>query len=104
NIRTFRAHEECAIRISLRTKILVAILAAVVISNGLTMWVVHDRLLAGARREAARQASAQAAQVRALYNQRIATLAAEGEAISLYPAVISAVADDYVMPFLQWSA
>lgn len=98
------ARKENAIRISLRTKILVAMLAAVVISNGLTMWVVHDRLLAGARREAARQASAQAAQVRALYSQRIATLAAEGEAISLYPAVISAIADGNATPFRQWSA
>jgi len=99
-----RAREECAILFSLRTKILVAILATVVVSNGLTMWVVHDRLLAGARREAARQAYAQAAQVRALYNQRIATLTAEGEAISLYPAVISAIADGNVMPLRQWSA
>lgn len=91
------------IRISLRTKILVAILAGVIISNGLTIWVVRDRLLAGTRREAARQAYDQAAQVHALYSQRIATLTAEGEAISLYPAVISAIAEGNVTPFLQWS-
>ncbi len=90
--------------ISLRVKILIAILTAVVISNGLTMWAVHDRLLVGARREAAHQAYTQVAQVQALYRQRIATLSAEGEAMSLYPAVIYAIADDNVTPFLQWSA
>lgn len=55
------------IRISLRIKILVAILTAMIISNGLTMWAVQDRLLVSAQREATRQASAQTAQVHALY-------------------------------------
>ncbi len=90
-------------RVGLRTKILLAILTAVIISDGVTTWVVHDKLLAGAQREAANQARAQAAQVQALYNERVATLAAEGEAISLYPAVIAAIAQGNVQPLLQWS-
>lgn len=91
-------------RVSLRMKIQIAILAAVIVSDGVATWVVHDRLLAGTQREAARQAQAQAAQVHALYGEHVATLAAEGEAISLYPAVIAAIGDGNVAPLAQWSA
>ena len=91
-------------RVSLRTKILLAIVATMLVGDGVATWVVHDKLLAGAHREATSQAYAQAAQVRALYDERVATLAAEGEAISLYPAVIAAIAQGNVQPLLQWSA
>lgn len=91
-------------RISLRTKILMAILTAVVVSDGIAIWVVHDRLRAGARQEAQQQALARTEQVQALYRERTATLAAEGEAVSLYPAVIAAIGDGNAAPLLQWSA
>jgi signal transduction histidine kinase len=89
---------------SLRTKILLALLATVALTTALAGWAVNGRILAGARREADRQARAQAEQVRALYLQRGATLAAEGEAVSLYPAVIAALADGNAQPLLRWSA
>src|SRR5262249_3242572 len=69
-------------RVSLRSKILVAILTAVVVSDGIAIWVVHDRLRDGARQEAQQQAQARTEQVQALYRERTATLAAEGEAVS----------------------
>jgi two-component system phosphate regulon sensor histidine kinase PhoR len=88
---------------SLRTRILAAILAAVILTDLLAVWAVNDRMLAGVRREADNQARAQAAQVRALYAERAATLAAEGEAVSFYPAVITALGDGNATPLLQWS-
>src|SRR6266849_2191253 len=91
------------LRISLRTKILIAVLAAVIATDALGTWAVNDRLLAGARQEADQQAQAQMAQTRALYAERAATLAAEGEAVSLYPAVIAALVDGNPKPLLQWS-
>jgi sensor histidine kinase regulating citrate/malate metabolism len=77
---------------SLRTRITVAMLALVALTVALAAWAVNDRIEAGARREADGQAMAQAAQVRALYQERAATLAAEGEVVSFYPAVIAAIA------------
>ena len=91
------------LRISLRTKILFAVLTAVIATDALGTWAVNDRLLTGARQEADRQAQAQMAQTRALYAERAATLAAEGEAVSLYPAVIAALVDGNPKPLLQWS-
>jgi two-component system phosphate regulon sensor histidine kinase PhoR len=88
---------------SLRTRILAAILATVIITDLLAVWAVNDRMLAGVRREADTQARAQAAQARALYTERSATLAAEGETVSFYPAVISALGDGNAAPLLQWS-
>ncbi|MGE0544828.1 MAG: ATP-binding protein [Dehalococcoidia bacterium] len=90
-------------RVSLRTKIMAALLAAVLLTVALAAWAVNDRIETGARREAESQAQSQAAQVRALYDERAATLAAEGEAVSLYPAVIAAIADGNATPLLAWS-
>jgi signal transduction histidine kinase len=88
---------------SLRTRILIAVLAAVVATDALATWAVNSRLLAGARQEADSQAQAQTAQTRALLAERAATLAAEGEAVSLYPAVITALIDKNPKPLLVWS-
>ena len=88
---------------SLRTKIMTAIVGSVLVTVLLAIWAVNDRIEAGARREADSQALAQTAQVRALYQERAATLAAEGEVISLYPAVIAAIADSNAQPLLRWS-
>lgn len=90
-------------RFSLRTKIMLAIMAAVAATVALAAWAVNDRLDAGARREADGQARAQAAQARALYNERAATLTAEGESIALYPAVIAAVQGGNAAPLQRWS-
>jgi two-component system phosphate regulon sensor histidine kinase PhoR len=91
-------------RVSLRTKIMAALLAAVLLTVALAAWAVNDRIESGARREAENQAQSQTAQVRALYDERAATLAAEGEAVSLYPAVIAAIADGNATPLLDWSS
>ncbi|HEV8639275.1 MAG TPA: ATP-binding protein [Chloroflexota bacterium] len=88
---------------SLRFKLQAAFLASVLVIAALATWAVDDRITAGARREADRQARAQTERVRAMYEQRAATLAAEGEAVSLYPAVIAALADGNAHPLLQWS-
>jgi signal transduction histidine kinase/HAMP domain-containing protein len=89
--------------LSLRTKILVAILTAVIASDGIAIWLVHDRLRTGSRQEAERQGQARTEQVQALYREHTATLAAEGEAVSLYPAVIAAIGDGNAVPLLQWA-
>jgi two-component system phosphate regulon sensor histidine kinase PhoR len=91
-------------RVSLRTKIMAALLAAVLLTVAFIAWVVNDRIETGARREAESQTQSQTSQVRALYDERAATLAAEGEAISLYPAVIAAIADGNATPLLAWSS
>ena len=91
------------LRFSLRTKIVIAVMTAVLATDALGTWAVNDRVLAGARQEADRQAAAQMAQTRALYVERAATLAAEGEAVALYPAVIAALVDGNPKPLLQWS-
>ncbi len=90
-------------RLSLRTKISIAVMGAVIATDALGTWAVNDRLLAGAQQEATTQALAQLAQARALYAERAATLAAEGEAVALYPAVIAALVDTNPKPLLQWS-
>ncbi len=89
--------------LSLRTRILVAVLAGVIVTDALAAWAVNDRLLTGTRQEAEHQARAQLAETEALYSERAATLAAEGEAVSLYPAVIAALAGSNPAPLLQWS-
>src|SRR5262249_60321001 len=66
-------------------------LATLLIGDLLGTWVVRDRIEAGMRREAANQAFLRARQVQSLYAERAATLQAESEAISLYPAVIAAL-------------
>ncbi|MBV9601185.1 MAG: HAMP domain-containing protein [Chloroflexi bacterium] len=78
-------------------------LGAVLSTDALGTWAVNDRLLAGARQEANVQARTQVAQVHAVYAERAATLQAEGEAVSLYPAVIAALAGNNPAPLLQWS-
>ena len=90
-------------RFTLRTKIMVAILVAIVATVAAATWAVNSRIDAGARREADGQARAQTAQARALYNERAATLMAEGESIALYPAVIAAVQGGNAAPLLRWS-
>ena len=90
-------------RLTLRAKILIAILTAVILTDALAVWAVNDRIQAGARREADAQARAQAAQARALAAERAATLAAESESIALYPAVIAAFAGANAAPLLRWS-
>jgi hypothetical protein len=54
-------------RLSLRAKILVSILSAVVVTDLLAAWAINRRIEAGADREADAQARAQATQARALY-------------------------------------
>lgn len=88
----------------LRTKLLLAMLTTLLVSDVLGTWVVHDRLQAGAQREAANQARARARQVQSLYQERANTLQAEGETISLYPAVIAALVDNNPVPLKRWSA
>jgi signal transduction histidine kinase len=78
-------------------------MAAVIATDALGTWAVNDRLVTGARREADAQAQAQLSQAKALYAQRVSTLAAEGEAVSLYPAVIQALVDNNPKPLLVWS-
>lgn len=90
-------------RVSLRTKIMAALLAAVLLTVALAGWAVNDRIERGAGREGESQAQSQVAQVRALYEERAATLAAEGEAVALYPAVIAAIAEGNATPLLTWS-
>jgi signal transduction histidine kinase len=90
--------------VRLRTKFLIAMLATLLVSDLLGTWVVQDRLQAGAQREAANQARARARQVQSLYAERANTLAAEGEAMSLYPAVIAALVDNNPVPFRRWSS
>src|SRR4051812_25354088 len=87
----------------LRTKIVLAILLTLLVGDVLGTLVVQNRFSAGARRELANQANSRAEQVRALIAQRTATLQAEGEAISLYPAVIQALVDGNPVPLRRWS-
>ena len=87
----------------LRTKILLAILLTVLAGDALGTAVVQDRFSSGARRETINQAQARARQVQSLYAERAATLQAESEAISLYPAVIAALIDNNRTPLLRWS-
>jgi signal transduction histidine kinase len=88
----------------LRSKILLAMLSILLAGDLLAVWIVQDRLQVGADREAANQARARALQVQAVYAERAATLQAESEAISLYPAVISALVDNNPVPLRRWSA
>jgi signal transduction histidine kinase len=90
--------------VSLRARITVALAGAVLLTLALAAWAVNDRIEAGASREADNQAHAQVAQVSALYQERANTLAAEGVVISLYPAVIAAIADGNATPLLRWSS
>ena len=75
----------------LHYKILLAILATLLVGDILGTWVVQDRMQSGAQREVANQAHARAQQVQSLYSERASTLRYEGEAVSLYPAVIATV-------------
>jgi signal transduction histidine kinase len=87
----------------LRTQILLALLLTLLVGDALGTFVVQDRLANGAQREAANQAQARAQQVQSLYAERGATLVAEGEAISLYPAVIAALVGNNPAPLRTWS-
>src|SRR5438067_2874051 len=87
----------------LRTKILLAILLTVLAGDLLGTPGVQVRFSAGAQRETTNQAQARALQVQSLYAERAATLQAEGEAISLYPAVIAALVDSNPTPLRRWS-
>src|SRR5690348_11176407 len=88
----------------LRTKILLAILLTLFAGDVLGTLVVQERFQSGAQRETANQALARALQVQSLVDERLATLKAEGEAISLYPAVIAALVDNNPTPLRRWSA
>jgi two-component system, OmpR family, sensor histidine kinase VicK len=90
--------------VSLRNKILLAMLATLLIGDLLGTWVVRDRIAAGMQREAANQAMLRAKQVQSLYAERAATLQAESEAISLYPAVIAALVGNNPAPLRTWSS
>jgi signal transduction histidine kinase len=87
----------------LRTKILLAIVGTLLVSDALVTWVVLDRFNGGAQREVASQAEARADQVQALIDERTATLEKESEAISLYPAVIQALVGNNPAPLMTWS-
>src|SRR5215216_2637831 len=88
----------------LRTRILLAILLTLLAGDVLGTLIVQDRFQSGAQREIANQARARAQQVQSLYAERAATLKAEGEAISLYPAVIAALVDNNPTPLRRWSS
>src|SRR5690349_16385381 len=88
----------------LRTKIGLAILLTVLVGDILGTLIVQDRLASCAQREATNQALARAQQVQSLYAERAATLVAEGEAISLYPAVIAALVGNNPAPLRTWSS
>jgi hypothetical protein len=88
---------------SLRTGILITVLASVVATDLLATWAVNDRLQDGARRLADSQARGRAAMTLALVDERLATLAADAEAIALYPAVISAVESRNTPPLVRWA-
>ena len=88
----------------LRTKILLAILLTLLVGDVLGTAIVQTRLASGAQREATNQALARAQQVQSLYTERAATLLAEGEAISLYPAVIAALGGNNPAPLRTWSS
>jgi signal transduction histidine kinase len=88
----------------LRTRILLAILLTLLGGDILGTAIVQDRLASGAQREATNQALARAQQVHSLYSERAATLVAEGEAISLYPAVIAALVGNNPAPLRTWSS
>jgi len=90
--------------VSLRNKILLAMLATLLVGDLLGTWVVRDRTQAGMQREAANQAFVRARQVQALVAERSATLQAESEAISLYPAVIAALVGNNPAPLRTWSS
>src|SRR5499427_407251 len=79
-------------------------LATLLIGDLLGTWVVRDRIEAGMQREAANQAFLRARQVQSLYVERAATLQAESEAISLYPAVIAALVGNNPAPLRTWSS
>src|SRR5436190_15660486 len=87
----------------LRTKILLAILLTLLTGDVLGTLIVQNRFTEGAQRETSNQALARAQQVQSLIAQRQATLQAEGEAISLYPAVIAALTDNNPAPLRRWS-
>src|SRR5438105_8548884 len=93
-----------ATSVRLRTRILLAILATLLVGDVLGTWVVQDRMQAGAQREVANQARARAQQVLSLYAERASTLRYEGEAVSLYPAVIAALVDKNPAPLRRWSS
>jgi signal transduction histidine kinase len=90
--------------VRLRTRILLAILLTSLCGDILGTAIVQDRLSTGAQREASNQAAARAQQVRSLSTERAATLVAEGEAISLYPAVIAALVGNNPAPLRTWSS
>jgi signal transduction histidine kinase len=90
--------------VRLQYKILLAILATLLVGDILGTWVVQDRMQSGAQREVANQARARAQQVQSLYSERASTLRYEGEAVSLYPAVIAALVDKNPTPLRRWSA
>src|SRR5437763_4624848 len=92
-----------ALPMRLRTRILLAILLTLLAGDLLGTLVVQNRFQDGAQRETANQALARAQQVQSLITQRLATLRAEGEAISLYPAVIQALVDGNPVPLRRWS-
>lgn len=89
---------------SLRAQLQLLVALLVLAAVALTGWAVNQRINAGARREGDLQARARLAQAQALYGERTATLAAEAEAVSFYPAVIAAVAGENPAPLRQWSA
>ena len=89
---------------SLRFKVLMAVLAAVAITDALAVWTVNRHISAGAEREAEAQARAQSSQAQAILGERLAGLLAEGEAVSFYPAVIAAIAEGNARPLLTWSS
>ena len=88
--------------LSLRTRILLAIVGAVVATDLLATLAIQVRFVDGARREAHNQAASRVAMARALYAERAATLAADAERIALYPAVIAAVEGRNAQPLLRW--
>jgi hypothetical protein len=88
---------------SLRTRILGAILGTVIVAVILTTWVLNDRIVDGATREAQRQARERGALTTSLYAERAQTLVANAQAVALYPAVIAAVDGRNAQPLARWS-
>jgi two-component system, OmpR family, phosphate regulon sensor histidine kinase PhoR len=90
-------------RLSFRARLQLALICAVALSAGAAFWAVTARIDAAATREERLRASAQNAAVAALLAERTATLAAESEAIALYPAVITAVQAGNADPLTTWA-
>jgi two-component system, OmpR family, phosphate regulon sensor histidine kinase PhoR len=92
------------VSVGLRSRILLAIVGAVIATDLLATWAIHSRVTEAAIQEADSQARGRVAMVRSLYAGRAATLAADAERIALHPAVIAAIEGRNVEALARWGA